>query len=249
MSAVVFCDVDGVLRKRKGIAVTPEIHREITLFRGDGGIFNMITGAPLAHVPDIPAHMVFAEAGGVKVVQGKKYVFEQGQAAVLALRQRLGILQEDGIVETSRGSLIVEGPHRDTSLTFLFGCPPHYPGCVTSADMDEVNGWIHGVIREFSLRLSIGHDTTYSYSDIFSLTKRQTVEAAMCEAGWRCAYFLGDQNPDCDAMCVPGIIPVGFSNSIDEIQLLAQGNGVYIDLPGPEGGVVEFFRQLNSGKL
>lgn len=249
--AVVFCDIDGVLRGRKGEPVSPDTYEEIMSFRGDGGIFNMITGAPLAHVPTIPAHMIFAEAGGVRIMpeQSGMYVFEQGRTAILELRDRLAIFQEDGIVETPFGSLIVEGPRRFTSLTLLFGYPPHYPGYVTSAKMEEINAWIDELVRELSLTLSLGHDTTYSYSDIFSLTKRQAVAIAMGEAGWERAYFLGDKHPDLEAMLLPGIVPVGFSNSIEEIRILARERGVYIDLPGPTGGVAEFFRQLNNGHI
>ena len=245
---VVFCDVDGGLRRQKGVRISSEIRQAVTSFNEDLGIFYMITGAPLEHVPDLPAWRIFAEAGGV-YVRKQDHIFEPGREAVLELRRRLEIFQEDGVVETSWGSVIVEGPKRFTSLTLLFGRPPHYPGAVTSADMEEVNAWIGEFARELSLTLSVGHDTTYSYSDIFSVTKRQTVAAVMEEERLLHAYFLGDKHPDLEAMLVPGIIPVGFSNSIKDIQVLAQRKGVYIDLPGPEGGVVEFFRLLKEGKI
>lgn len=248
MPVVVISDVDGVLREGKGIAVPSKIRQGVASFRRKGGIFNMITGGPLAHVPDIPAHMVFAEAGGVRVTPRGKYVFEEGRVSVLALRQHLGILQKNGFVETSFGSLIVEGP-RWTSLALLFGCPSHYPGCVTSANMEEVHARIGKLGLKFPLMLSKAHDTNFGYVDVFSFTKRQAIEAAMCEAGWDNAYFLGDKDPDFEAMSLKGIIPVGFPNSIEEIRALARERGVYIDLPGPQGGVAEFFRRLNNGKI
>lgn len=247
---VVFCDVDGVL-KRKAMVVSSETVEEIVLFQQNGDIFSMVTGAPLAHVPDIPAYLILAESGGVIKLAGVDGfgIFEPGREAINELRWVLQIYEEDGMVHTPHGSLIVEGPRRYTSMTFLFGEPPHYPGRVTSAQMEEVNTRLRRLIQRLPLTLSVGHDTSYSYIDVFSMTKRQSIQTAMQKAGWDSAYVAGDRYPDYEAMLLPGVIPVGFSNSIEEIRVLAQEIGVYINLPGPEGGVAEFFRRLNNGQL
>lgn len=251
---VVFCDVDGVLREDKVAPVPLESYQAITAFQEAGNIFNMITGAPLAHVPNLPAHIIFAEAGGVLVrpkEEGGLQIFEPGRQKISQLRQCLGIFAEDGMVETSLGSIIIEGPRRHTSLTFLVGRPPHYPGCITSAKIEEVISWVEELVKKLALplSLSIGHDTSYSYSDIFSMTKGLAIQTAMQLAGWSRAYVAGDKFPDYEAMLLPGVIPVGFANSIKKIRDLARERGVYIDLPGPTGGLAEFFRQVNSERI
>ncbi len=251
---VVISDVDGVLRAKKG-SVGYEIEDAVRSFCGKGGIFIMITGAPSSHVPtNLPAHIVLAEAGGIMqmVEEGGLRKFQPGVEAVNQLKSWLGINPKwnDGLAHIDGESVIIEGP-RETSLTFLVGNPPHYEGLHTSISLRDLKRRVDLAIQVQSLPLtvSLGEDTTYEYMDVFSMTKARVLNHLIEQTDWRGAYLLGDGQPELEAMMLLEVIPVGFSNSIEKIRALARERGVFIDLPGPEGGVVEFFRQLKSGKI
>jgi hydroxymethylpyrimidine pyrophosphatase-like HAD family hydrolase len=248
MSPVVFCDVDGTLRNGKTNAVSGKIKEAASRFIQEGGKHFLITGAPAGHLPqgwERWASGAYTESGGVLLLPTGKILVrdEQARQAVAQLRGELGIVVDDGWTRLPQfGSVIVEGG-RKASLTLLTGNPPHYPGAMGDADLEAIEPFVsrHG------LQAIHGKDTVYRWLDCVRGGKELTVQEDL-DSGER-VYYLGDGENDLAAMELPGVIPVGFSNSIQEIQTLAKRQGVYIDLLAYGGGVAEFFRRLNSGQL
>ena len=247
---VVMADVDGVLRDTK--SSVPAVTREqIEKFHARGGIFGMITAAPFEHIPEIPAHILCAESGAVCRFPERDglQIFEPGRLAIAELKQCLGIEVDNGLARLCGQPVIVEGP-RKASLTLLSGKPPHYPDLSVPSLSEELMGELEKAIQEHELDLhvSCASDTTYAWVDIVSVTKARTMEVQVELLG-KGIFFLGDGEHDFWAMKVPGVIPVGFSNSIPKIQELADKTGVLINLRGPDGGAAEFFRRLNEGEI
>ena len=64
------------------------------------------------------------------------------------------------------------------------------------------------------------------------------------------AYYLGDSGNDAGAMQKCDLVPVTFLNGTEEIKrIVAERNGILIDLSGPDGGSQEFFQRLLNGTL
>lgn len=251
----VISDVDDVLRRGKE-PVAQEVGEAICEFRARGSRFLMITGAPKSHLPlYIPADAYFAETGAVWKREGRKWTYsKKAKEAIGALRASLGIAKEDGLDEIEEGTIIVEGI-RSCSLTILFGHPPHYPSFEGTAQKEEVERRITQIISEDERLFSSIHrgsgvatigERPYEWIDITVTTKALTVEKILQGCEHQEAYYLGDGRNDLDAMNLPGITPVGFRNSIPQIQELAQQRGIYIPLPAPPEGVVRFFDLLQQ---
>ena len=82
------------------------------------------------------------------------------------------------------------------------------------------------------------------------MKKERIVNMILTEIVCTCAYYLGDAQNDAGAMQIPDIIPVTFSNATDDIKkIVAERNGILINLPGPYGGSAEFFRRLIAGEV
>ena len=247
---LVVSDLDEVLRADKG-PVARELAEAIARIgsRSDVTIC-IITGAPHAHIPPIFYHTAFAESGAVRLDQhGTLAIAHEGEEVIKDLRRALGITKDDGIDEIKEGSVIIEEP-RFCSLTLLFGAPPHYPGLITSASpakvMERIKDFV-GDRRAAGLHILPGAHKSYEWIDITTTTKEATVGrllAAMPDV--KKAYYLGDGRNDLAVMRNPHITPVGFANSIPEIQELVYICGIYIPHPGPQGGALEFFRFLES---
>jgi hypothetical protein len=249
-------DVDNTLREKKG-AVRAETIKAIREFQRAGGVSGVHTGAPSHHIPrEVPAHIILGESGGVMEIpeRGGRSIYEPGRAIIARLRVELGIQEEDGLTHTPWGPAILEGP-RYTSLTFLTGAPPHYPGVQVATPLEVLHAGVMKTLGRLGLRevwLSVGSDTSYSWLDVRTMSKARAVAnllPMLREGDIHTIYVLGDDRSDFEAMLVPDATPVGFANSIQEIRALARERGVYVDLPGPTGGVAEFFRRLNSGQL
>ena len=167
---------------------------------------------------------------------------KEAQDAIKRLRRRLGIEVDDGpSLIPGVGTVIVEGG-RWASLTLLTGTPPHYPGVMGDAALEPLKP----LVWQYGLQAMSGRDTVYKWLDCIPGGKELTVRRFLDRGP---LYYLGDGFNDLASMELSGVIPVGFQNSIPEIQALAKQRGIYVDLPGPDGGVTEFFQRLNSGKL
>lgn len=243
-------DVDEILRHNKG-PVSQENQRNLIKY-GKNGIF--ITGAPLTHVPKelfmLQAATVLAEQGSVKWQKEKDNVVLMA-GAIEIIKSKLGIATEDGLCEfDGQGSVIVEGP-RISSLTFLFGAPPHYPFS-TTADREMVKSKIHNIIQEESLPISIysGEDETYTYLDLITTTKRETAQRLIREGILtRPFYYVGDKRNDLAVMELDGVVPVAFPNCIGEVISIARAKGIYIPFLPYEEGLTKFFDFIHNGKL
>ena len=254
---VVISDIDGVLRDNKEppskelceIIIrlcAPELH---DIARGM--LFFMITGAPVAHLPSLPALLAFAESGAVKRLGNGDYVVKgKGMNAIRTLRKLLRITREDGLDEIEEGSIIIEEP-RFCSLTLLFGQPPHYPDTKTTAPPSIVEERIRRLIAHAQLPLQVipARSRTYAWLDIVATTKAEVIKELLAQKEWMRAYYLGDGSNDLEVMRFPSIVPVGFRNSIEEIKELARMRGIYIAIPGPIGGALRFFEKLVQNEL
>ena len=245
---IVFCDVDGTLRRGKNGAVSGETIEAASRFIYNGNTLYLITGAPVAHLPRGWKEWTsgaYVELGGVLLLPtGEMRVCgEEALPAIERLRARLGIEVDDGWAQLpdGLGSVIVDGG-RSASLTLLTGTPPHYPGLVGDAALED----LVPIVQKAGLQSILGGDTVYRWLDCVLSGKETAVQPFL---GKDSVFYLGDDRNDVGAMKLPGVIPIGFANSISRIRELAQKGGTYIDLPGPEGGVAEFFRRLNNGKL
>lgn len=252
---LVISDVDDILRRGKD-AVDPKVKQAIREFRTQEAKFVVITGAPASHLPlYLPADVYFAESGAVwKRRKGKWMYSKEAKRVIDALRASLGITKEDGLDEIEEGKIIVEGM-RSCSLTILFGHPPHYPSLESTARKEDVERRVAQIvsrdkqlfssIHQGSGRATLG-EQLYEWIDITVTTKALTVAQILQRSDHQEAYYLGDGRNDFDAMNLPRIIPVGFKNSIPQIQELAQQRGIYIPLPAPPEGVVQFFDLLKQ---
>jgi len=248
-------DVDGVLRYRKEPLAPALADAMVSCSDSRDPSFMihrcLITGAPLSHLPDIPVEFGFAESGGVmRHGSEETFTFDQGFNAVCRLKEFLGITVEDGPDAIDGRTVIVEGVRR-TSLTLLFGKPPHYKGVKTTATAVDVLTRIRGYIHRNNLRVHVYPAATkdYEWIDVATRNKERAIGLLMEQMRYDRIYYLGDGSNDLPVMLRPDVIPVGFTNSIAEIRDLAEERGIFINREGPLGGAEEFFCLFADNRL
>ena len=247
---LILCDVDEVLRPGKQ-PVSADLIDIISYVRRIGVHVGMITGGALSQLPDIAVDLAFAESGGVmRLPDGNVRVNDQLNGAIAKLDQFLGLRGSTGWQEPPAGGVILE-EERFSGRTFLFGSPPHYPGLCARGSLEDLYQRISDYITQNAVRLMVmpGVAQTYRWLDVISVTKEETLSRILHECSYDKIYYLGDGPNDLVSMQLPGIVPVGFANSIAAIREIAQARGEYIPLPGPEGGSYEFFRRIRDGEL
>ncbi|MEK7561207.1 MAG: hypothetical protein AAB539_04630 [Patescibacteria group bacterium] len=255
MRILIASDVDGVLRYRKE-PLAPELERAILDCRDTRGSAIMvhrclITAAPLAHLPRLGVEFGLAESGGIiRYASGETFTFDQGTDDILRLREFLGIAVENGPETLTEGRVIIEGIRR-TSLTLLFGAPPHYAGIKTAASVADVLTRIQEYINASDARLHIYCAATKSYEwiDVMTWSKERAISLLIAQMRYDKMYYLGDGTNDLPVMQRRDVIPVGFTNSIAEIRDLAEERGIFINREGPLGGAEEFFRLFAQNRL
>ncbi|MFH1575449.1 MAG: hypothetical protein ABIB55_00710 [Candidatus Nealsonbacteria bacterium] len=240
-------DIDEILREEKK-PISREMQESLNRY-GQEGIF--ITGAPLSHVPQelfmLQAATILAEHGAVKWRRGQNNVVS-GARDIEIIRKKLGISINDGFQEMDEHcSVIIEGP-RTSSLTFLFGAPPHYPFCAT-ANRESIKDKIQDIIQEDGLSVSIyqGEDKVYTWLDLITSTKKDAIQQLIIDGTLSAPFFyIGDKENDLEVMQLEEVVPVAFPNCICDIISLARQRGIYIDCLPYEGGVSKFFAQING---
>lgn len=261
---LILTDVDGIVVTFKQ-DLKPNLKIAIRKCKEAGNDIFSITGSCYAHVrPALRENckIVFSEHGGVRG-QGKKLEYAPS-LAVQEFNKLAGITTENGPLETRWGQVIIEGK-RYTGTTILTGITPHYPGVQTTADFSEIVTDIEKIINQlkeknFQLFLIHGKHDGYDWVDVTSTTKALTV-SQLDFSEYEAIFTLGDQKSDLTMMQLllerqkteprfPFVIPVGFKNCIEDIRLLAQKEGVYIDKHAiDEDGTAEFFTKVVEGKL
>ncbi|MFH1401490.1 MAG: hypothetical protein ABIG40_00815 [Parcubacteria group bacterium] len=264
---LVFLDIDGILVSNKQ-DLKPELREAlITAARSIIDII-AITGGPFAHVKSIlleNCKKIFAEHGGYLHEKGNVTLCPRGDLNLMKEHFKVSGV-EDGEVSTPLGKIIIEGP-RKTGLTFLFGSNiSHYPGIETTADFFQVYKEINEVINKehLSLNITFGKQDGYTYIDVASTTKKDTVIGLYNSGelkGYQKVYILGDARNDLEAMMAlllweesmglsNVVVPVGFTNCTKEIQALAVSRGIFIQKHAvDEGGTAEFFHKLAKGEF
>lgn len=246
----IVADVDGTLRAKKNDQLPAEMRERVFTLRKQGVEFYLLTGAPAGHVPrEISFDSAFAEFGGVRIDSDGLLGVEWGLARdIEILRKAIGVDVSYGAGKAGGLPVFLEGP-RWTSLALLTGRPAHCFGFSSNTSIGALEEMVKKtLVRErLPLHLSRGEKPgEYSWLDITATTKEATV-AALQDGGK--IFYLGDGENDLEAMRLPGVIPVGFRNSVLEIRRLACQRGVYIDKPGPYGGALEFFNLLLERRL
>jgi hypothetical protein len=247
---LILCDVDDVLRPGKQ-PMALDLIQLIFKVRTKNIHVGMITGGAFSQLPNFPVDLAFAESGGVmRLPGGCMYVVGNLNGIIAGFDQYLGVNSVEGWQEPPVGGVILDCL-RFSSRGFLFGRPPHYPGLHAAASYEDFLARASEYVFLQAPHLSIvpGTANGYRWFDVVSTTKEKTVLQLMEGSIYGKIYYLGDGNNDLAAMQLPDITPVGFSNSIAQIQEIARSRGHYIDLPGPEGGSYEFFRRLRDGEL
>lgn len=243
----VISDLDGTLRYDKAPLAPCLIQEMRGAWAHTDMLFIALTGGTVDHLPSLPFPYVgCAESGAVIKHNGRLVTNPHARQAIAAFKnvfESEDVL--DGPMELPEGDFIWEGI-RHATITLLRGSPPHYPVTV-SGSLESLKLRIEHIImstltpRGLSLACIPGHSATYEWLDIVPVTKEDTVVQLMQALGFTKAYYLGDGRNDLNAMRLPEITPVAFSNSIPEIIALAQQSGIFIDLPGPAGGAEKFF--------
>lgn len=243
MSDAVFSDIDKTIRWNKD-SPSPATQKAIEDFLSKG-TFIPITGGPLAHVPEfLLKNFVLVESGAVGYWPGGKeeiLVSQEKQNALAQLMSFLGIQKTHGVVTMSNGcKVILEGP-RKASSTYVTGRHPDYRDVHITTPLEELGRMVRSYIEEKQLPLTVSEGTaeTYGWEDVRSCEKDEAVRCFLKRNGISSAYFLGDGFNDLAAMQLEQIIPVGFANSIPEIQEIAKERGIFVNRLGPDGGVVE----------
>ncbi|HEX9721834.1 MAG TPA: hypothetical protein VGA53_01075 [Candidatus Paceibacterota bacterium] len=242
--SIVFTDVDETQRWGKD-DISSANAEAIKNFR-EHGLLIPITGAPLWHIPpELQGGIMYGESGGVLQLPNKQIVElvpEEGTEAIRKLRSLLGICAMEGLDFIDGDSVLLEGP-RYVSLTLVSGRHPHYPGKVGTISIEKLEERIGRLIEDHRLPLVIrkGVADTYSWLDITVLFEKHNAVACFLERTGLCGvYYLGDGANDVESIKHPCVVPVGFKNSIPEIQTTCKDHGILIrDKDGPDGGAAE----------
>lgn len=249
---IVFSDLDKTLRWGKK-AIDSENKTAILKFRENGGLFIPITGGPGHHVPSFLINPIgFAESGGLLVGRKENFaiVTDEGLSALECLKSKLDVSTEDGPdIILGKYEIIIEGP-RIATLTIVTGKHPLYRGITTDTPIETIGAAVREIIDDCSLPLEliIGTADNYSWLDVTTSFRKENAVMWLLESiGRESAYFMGDGMNDYAAMELPGLIPIGFENSIPEIKKLIEvRRGILISKAGPDGGVAEALLSLIS---
>lgn len=255
---ILFLDIDGVLRIRKGL-VPQEIVKVLrTLAQQHWVRIVPITGAPMHQLPSeilwphLPLYRAFAESGGVECLydctpRPETTVVGEFQNLITSLEIDL----QDGLlhIPALEKTIICEG-HRHTSFTAIMGetyLP--YPNAVPTAAHHEVETWLSNIIRDHALPFLLlpGHERTYSYIDVVhqNVDKAWRVGQVLGEIPYDLAIYIGDGTGDEAAMSRPDVIPVALANSTSRIKEQAKERGFIVEKEGPDG-TYEFLMALTD---
>lgn len=241
---LVFTDIDNTMRWDKD-PILPENEQAIQKFQKKGGTLIAVTGAPLWHIPRILRRtLAFGESGGVLAFPDDRIITlvpDEGLSAMWELRRYLGIDVSAGMFQINGEKVIVEGP-RYSSLTLASGDHPDYPDDKGTISIDTLDEQVQMIIEEcqFPLVANKGKVKNYEWIDVTArFEKHHAVTCFMGSVDRKEAYFLGDGLNDLEAMEDDSIIPVGFSNSVPQVQEIARKKGILINQDGPDGGAAQ----------
>lgn len=246
LGPVVFTDIDQTQRWGKD-DIQQENKRAIQEFQKKGGLLIPITGAPFWHIPSVfQGHLMFGESGGVLLLPDERIVElvpEVGTEAIWQLRSLLGITVSEGLDLIDNTTVLIEGP-RYVSLTLVSGHHPHYLGERGDISIERLEEQIGMLIEDHQLPLVTRKvvANTYSWIDVTVLFEKHNTVACFLDVTGLCkVYYLGDEMNDVESMKQPCVVPVGFKNSIPEVQrVIRERGGILIgDKDGPDGGSAE----------
>ncbi|MBI4225141.1 MAG: hypothetical protein HY617_02320 [Candidatus Sungbacteria bacterium] len=255
---ILFLDIDGVLRVRKG-PVPQEIVKALrTLAQQHWVRIVPITGAPMHQLPPeilwphLPLYRAFAESGGVEhLYDGTPKPETTVAGEFQTLISHLEIDPQDGLlhIPALEKTIICEG-RRHTSFTAIMGeTYPPYPNVVPTAAHHEVEAWLENIIRDHALPFLLlpGHERTYSYIDVVHqhVDKAWRVGTVLGEVPHDLAFYIGDGTGDEAAMARSDIIPVALANSTPRIKRHGKERGFVVEKEGPDG-TYEFLTALTD---
>lgn len=254
---ILFLDIDGVVRIRKG-PVPSEIIKALRVLSTRYWVRIVpITGAPLHQLPEeilwphLQPYRAFAESGGVELLSSVIPLPETTIAGEFRnLIACLGVDSCDGelyIPELGK-TIICEG-RRHTSFTAIMGkIYPPYPNVVPTAEHQEVHAWLANIICNHALPFLLmhGHEQDkYSYIDVVhqDVGKAWRVGRVLSEIAYDVAFYIGDGTGDEEAMALPNITPVALANSTGRIRRQGKERGFIVEKEGPDG-TYEFLTAL-----
>lgn len=255
---LLFLDIDGVVRVRKG-PVPQEIIAELDrLVRKHHMRVILITGAPAYQLPkellrpSFPLHRAFAESGAVErlhkgILRPHKILIQEFKR----LESCIGVDIDDGLVHIpALGTTIIREGRRLTSFTAIMGhfYPPH-PHLKPSGTHTEIRTWLSRCItdNELPFVLMEGHEQSYSYIDVIhkDVGKEWRVNMVLRQTPYDVAFYIGDGSGDEAAMALPKITPVALANSTAKIKVDATTRGFRVEKSGPDG-TYEFLSALQA---